>query len=108
MTQEIDPRFFIPPNVTGLNYKSETQPTSDVPVQDGEVDAVADYVVSDEVIEDSEAPIEQQDEDRLLPPDYVTIVSQTSRITPGGMVVDVVIDVEDAPRVSQFEVRVTK
>jgi hypothetical protein len=110
MTQEIDPRFFIPPYVTGIEYSDNNYPSSDAPIQDGDDPTVIiDY---DSNIEDPnaspDAPSGAESEERLLPPDYITIVSQTSRVTPGGMVVDVVIDIEDIARVSQFEVRVTK
>jgi hypothetical protein len=111
MTQEIDPRFFIPPFVTGIEYSKVEQPSSDTPVQDGaepSVVVVEGPFQGDSDTPDTEAEASAPAETRLLPPDYMTIISQTSRVTPGGVVVDVVIDVEDVARVSQFEVRITK
>jgi hypothetical protein len=109
MTQEIDPRFFIPPYVTGIEYSDNNYPSSDAPVQDDEDPTVIiEYGTLEDPNDSPDAPDGIEDQERLLPPDYVNIISQTSRITPGGMVVDVVIDVEDSARVSQFEVRVTK
>lgn len=108
MTQEIDPRFFLPPNVTGVSYSGTQQPSSDTPVQDNEVvevEFITETSFEDDTTDISDVP----DDDRLLPPDYITVISQTARVNSGGAtVVDIVIDVEDSARVSQFEVRVTK
>lgn len=105
--KEIDPRFFLPPNVTGVTYKGQEQVSSDAPVQSGtDVTVTVDFASDDSV---GEAPSGYEDEERLLPPDTVVVISQTARVVPGGnTVVDIVIDVEDSPRVSQYEVRVTK
>lgn len=105
--KEIDPRFFLPPNVTGVTYSGRSEISSDAPIQDStDTIITVDYTTDDSV---GEAPSGFEDEDRLLPPDSITVISQTARVVSGGAtVVDIVIDVEDAPRVSQYEVRVTK
>lgn len=106
MTQEIDPRFFIPPYVVGIEYDGTQEPSSDYTEQQSETVVEVDFVTDEEFSDESASG--QQDEDRLLPPDFITLVSQTARVTSGATVVDVIIDVEDSARVSQFEVRVTK
>lgn len=103
--QEIDPRFFLPPNVVDLGYKDSVPDTDDFQNEQSidQVVTADDYVV-EEVDNTGGA-----DENRLLPPDYVELVSQTARVTSGGgVVVDVVIDVEDVANASQFDVRLTK
>lgn len=103
----IDPRFFLPPNVVNLGYKEISSETSDGPVEAGifENDAI---VAEISYTDDMEGTFDSKDESRMLPPDYITVVSQTARVTSGGTVVDVVIDVEDIANVGQFEVRLTK
>ena len=103
----IDPRFFLPPNVVNLGYKESSSESNDEPVEAGnpEVDAI---VTDLSYIEDMEGTFDSADETRMLPPDYITVVSQTARVTSGGTVVDVVIDVEDIANIGQFEVRLTK
>src|SRR5688500_14528032 len=99
--REIDPRFFLPPNVIDLNYSDKTLPSSDAPdatVVEGSLSDAND-------IEDISTP---GGESILPPPDSVTFVSQTVKVTSGGTVVDVVIDVEEISGVTQFEVRITK
>ncbi|HEY6019984.1 MAG TPA: hypothetical protein VIY48_08795, partial [Candidatus Paceibacterota bacterium] len=45
----------------------------------------------------------------LLPPNNVSVVSQTVRVaTDGRSVVDVVLEVDDIPGVIQFDVRLSK
>lgn len=110
MANTIDPRLFLPPNVVNLGYKDEVSESSDEPVQFiPEADNVELVLTPDEYsldpIEDMEGAF---DEERLLPPDSITLVSQAVRVTSGGTVVDIVIDVEDVANASQFEVRVTK
>lgn len=104
--KEIDPRFFLPPNVIDLGYKDISAPTDDNPTEQ-DIDAV---VTPDDYITDNdETNGTGSDEGRLLPPDYVELVSQTARVASGGtVVVDVVIDVEDVANASQFDVRLTK
>lgn len=94
---EIDPKFFLPPFVVDLSYGDDEDVSTEIPAQEGD-----EVEVEVEVIDGG------GDEGRLLPPDYIVIVSQTTRVHSGGAVVDVVIDVEDAPRVAQYDVRVTK
>lgn len=103
--KEIDPRFFLPPNVVDLGYKDITSPTDDNQNgQDIDVTINPDDYYTGEVTEP-----ESSDENRLLPPDYIELVSQTARVASGGtVVVDVVIDVEDVANASQFDVRLTK
>lgn len=99
---EIDPRFFIPPNVTGVAYKGPETMTSSAPVQNQqEVEVTVESGTASE-------PSAIEDENRLLPPDSITIVSQTTRVTSGGTVVDVVIDIDEVQRISQYDVRLTK
>jgi len=105
--KEIDPRFFLPPNVVDLGYKDTSSQTDDNPTEQ-DIDAVVnpdDYVTG----EITEMEGTGTDEGRLLPPDYIELVSQTARVASGGtVVVDVVIDVEDIANASQFDVRLTK
>jgi hypothetical protein len=101
---QVDPRFFLPPNVIDLRYEDINEMSSDAPEQSGDIDVL---IVEGDVDITDDFSGEGTDEDRLLPPDYITLVSETVRVTSGGTVVDVVIDVEDIANVSQFEVRKT-
>lgn len=108
--KEIDPRFFLPPNVVDLNYNDEVETSQESSDLDNGVDLV---VTSEDYFTDLSDEMEGAfspggtDEDRLLPPDYIELVSQTARVSSGGTVVDVIIDVEDIANVSQFDVRLT-
>lgn len=45
----------------------------------------------------------------LLPPEMVTVVSTSARQAPDGRtVIDVVIEVEDVPGITQYDIRVAK
>jgi hypothetical protein len=100
--REIDPRFFLPPNVVDIGYVDTTDVSSDDPNDIIEVDY---EVVDESTIFDTD---NGGSGDALEPPDSIVIVSQTARTTSGGVVVDVVIDVDEQAGITEFGVRVTK
>ena len=99
--KEIHPRFFLPPNVVGLGYKNTTEETDDF----NNADNVELIITDADFITDSAEDVGGMDENRLLPPDYIELISQTARVTSGGTVVDVVIDIEDVSNASQFDIK---
>jgi hypothetical protein len=116
----IDPRLFIPDGVIGIGVKStEIDPDSPTPTADNASEAVdggasapgtgngsnVDYEEST----NNDVAVESGEVYKLPTPQTLTIVSQTIRIAPdGSSLVDVVIEVEDIPGVSNYDVRVTK
>lgn len=118
----IDPRLFIPDGVIDIGVKSsEIDPDNPTPTADnGEtsedtVDSPTDTVGTGDGTDvvytppTNDVPVESGELDMLPTPQSIVIVSQTIRIAPdGSSLVDVVIDVEDIPGVSNYDVRVTK
>jgi hypothetical protein len=107
---EIDPNFFLPPDVVDMRYKEPDEENDSALVRDestGEVVSVDYDEVGVSDIDGSESG--GSDSDALFPPDYVTVVSQEVRVTGDGkFVVDVILDVEDIQGVIQYDVRLTK
>lgn len=85
----VDPNFFLPPGVVEFTYAfndDTTMAESDPNLVVGEAEKVV-----------------------LRPPNYIVIVSQTLRLMSSGQTnVDVVIDTEDVPGMSNYEVRISK
>lgn len=118
----LDPRLFIPDGVIDIGVKSnEIDPDNPTPTSDNgdtDVDTVdggsADTGTGDggDVVYEpptNDIPVESGAEETLPTPQFIEIVSQTIRIAPdGSTLVDVVIDVEDIPGVTNYDVRVTK
>jgi hypothetical protein len=101
----VDPRLFVPEGVIDMNAKSpEIDPDNPVDVPVELIDEVG------EIISDAPADNISNLEDFTLPtPNSVTVVEQTMRFGPDGRaVVDVVIEVEDVPGISNYDVRTTK
>lgn len=83
-----DPRHELPP-VIGAKYDEDIMPVP--PVDDSPPIVIIDPVTG-----------------RLLPPGKITIVEQIIRQGTGGKeVVDIVIEVEDMPGATEYEVRVS-
>lgn len=105
----VDPRLFVPDGVIDLNAKSkETDP--DNPTDIPELD-VADETSGEGVVYDSfdDAGRDSTENDTLPAPQYINVVSQTVRFGPdGSALVDVTVEVEEVPGVSNFEIRVTR
>lgn len=95
---ELDPRLPLPP-VKGVEYKEETYKTlpSSQTGTEQEI-SIGDLTPDDTVL--NPGP------DTLLPPEQITVISQTSRMTDTGQtVVDVLIEVLDSPGAAEYEVR---
>jgi hypothetical protein len=102
----VDPRLFVPEGVIDMSVKSpEIDPDNPVDVPD-----IDEGVAPGEIISDAGADNISNLEDFTLPtPNSVTVVEQTMRFGPDGRaVVDVVIEVEDVPGISNYDVRTTK
>jgi len=116
----LDPRLFIPDGVIDIGTKStEIDPDNPTPTSDtGETsdDAVDSGTgtgsggdVDYEPPTNDDIPVESGEPDMLPTPQFIEIVSQKIRIAPdGSSLVDVVINVEDIPGVTHYDVRVTK
>lgn len=86
-SNNIDPRLEMPP-VVGLEYEERE----------------IDYIPVEPDISFTMPPISLG----LLPPNNVTVVEQRIRRGTGGKdVVDLIIEVEDMPGATEYEVRVT-
>lgn len=118
----IDPRLFVPTSVLGISVKSSEidpdlptpNPADDEDISDstspsGDTGSGDGSDVVYEPPSNNDIPAESGEVDKLPTPQTLTIVSQTIRIAPdGSSLVDVVIEVEDIPGVSNYDVRVTK
>lgn len=119
----LDPRLFIPDGVIDIGVKSsEIDPDLPTPNPDDteDLDATSGNSTDTpgtgdggEVVytppTNNDIPTEGGDVDRLPTPQTLVIVSQTIRIAPdGSSLVDVVVEVEDIPGVTNYDVRVTK
>ena len=112
----VDPNFSRPPGVIDLEYRDiddagESSTNTERSDETGNVISI-DY--DDAVIDggyDGTVPGDGTDTQitELYPPDYISFVSQITRIASDGrVVVDVVIDVPDAPAGLTYDVRLTK
>jgi shikimate 5-dehydrogenase len=98
----LDPNFFVPPGVVDVRYVNETDTDSLYIDDPNNNEADPDATATDDLIIDTTTT-------GLEPPANITIVSQTVKVAADGrFVVDVVIDVEDAPGVTTYESRLTK
>lgn len=117
----LDPRLFVPDGVIDLGVKSsEIDPDLPTPNVDDEDISEGSTPSTDTGSGDggdvvyqpptnSDIPAESGTTDMLPTPQTITIISQTIRIAPdGSSLVDVVIEVEDIPGVTNYDVRVTK
>jgi hypothetical protein len=102
----LDPRLFVPGDVIDMSVKSpEIDPDNpiDVPTEatGEEGDVIADAEGADNI---------SNLENFTLPaPNSIVVAEQTIRFGPDGRaVVDVVIEVEDVPGISNYDVRTTK
>ena len=102
---EIDPSNFLPPGVLNLRYTNTAPPSSSYTLpEDPTLITPSDP---------SQPPLPPTDggskPPALRPPATCTVVSQTVRVVAdGSFVVDLVLDVEDVPGVTNYDVRVTK
>lgn len=106
---QIDPTFFLPPNVIDLRYEDDedvnrddaVDPDSSETVESTPLDSGPEVSPTDDILPETTA---------LLPaPDNLTIVSQSVRSPAGGnYVVDVVIEIPDMAGVETFDVQVAK
>lgn len=91
----VDPNFDLPAGVAGIGYVSPEE-------KELEDSAIGYEIVEDEVDNPFTTPA-------LRPPDYITVVSQVMRqATDGRFVVDVILEVDDMPTVTKYEVGITK
>lgn len=112
-TVSVDPNFSLPPGVKDLSYNNpddKTDPSLERSEATGEVIAFEyDEIWLGESDESSGDDDSNNPSNQLLPPDYVTVVQQVMRQTSDGRyVVDVILDVEDIPGVTGYEVGLTK
>lgn len=107
----VDPNFSLPPGVADLGYTNPDD-NADSSLERSSQSGQVVTVEYDEFQqgEDGEGFGDQSGlGSGLLPPDYVNVVSQVMRqTTDGRYVVDVILDVEDVPGVTGFEVGLTK
>lgn len=108
---QIDPNFFLPPNVVDLRYLNKDEgidgedKASDIEYT-GEYSTELDSGPTVILYEEDTSP---QALNTLPIPTDVTIVSQNVRVLAGGgYVVDVVINVADMLGVDNFDVQVAK
>jgi hypothetical protein len=101
---ELDPNLDLPPDLKNVTF---TKPTNDEVIS-GEVGAEIDVQI--ETLDDDSSIInEDEPADNLDIPGSFSIVSQTIKTgADGRQVVDVVIDVEEVPGATNYNVRVTK
>lgn len=87
MTKKIDPQIYMPP-VEGYEYKEDTSSRQ----------------FDSSGIEETDVPITR--EEGLFPPQDVRIVEQIFRRDAAGKtVVDLIVEVEDMPGATEYEIR---
>ena len=93
----VDQRFFFPEDVIDIKQKSSK---SSITNSYSDSDSITDtYSAGDPTVLIG----------GLDAPRYLTIISQTARITSDGKtLIDVVLEVEDVPGATHYEIRVTK
>lgn len=95
ITVEIDPRLVVPP-VTGAEY--ENRDTEVIDYSDVGFDLV-------DLAELNTSP-SSEGSSGLQPPSGVVVLQQTTRMSSSGqMVIDVLLEVSDAPGAAEYEVR---
>lgn len=107
---EIDPNFFLPPNVVDMRYVDlEEADSNTMRDSEGEVVGASYDEVSNAEFEAIPTGSQDSSETMLPTPDSVSLVSQEVRVTADGkIVVDVVLDVADISGAVNYEVRMTK
>ena len=102
----VDPNFSLPPGVAGVEY---TNP-DDAGDVDFERDSVTGELVSEEFGQDDLVSLPDGGmESTGLAPDYINVVQQIMRQTSDGRyVVDIIVEVDDMPNVTSYEVGMTK
>jgi len=110
----VDPNFSIPPNVVDLNYRNIDDPADSTTSRSADTGEVVN-VTYDEVDYGEMGGDyytyggDTGSTDLLYPPDSVTVVSQTVRISADGRaVVDVVLEIDDTISGVTYDVRLTK
>lgn len=110
----VDPNFNLPPGVVDLGYTNpddKTDPSLERSSDTGEV-VVFEYDELGLGIDDTDLSAEGEANNLsngLMPPDYVSVISQVMRQTSDGRyVVDIILDVEDIPGATNYEVGLTK
>lgn len=102
----IDPAFFfVPEDVVDVRAGSGDDPDPSLQVEENWTEDAADTIALEDAttIEDVAAAL------GIETPQSLTIVSQEVRVAPDGRsLVDIVLDVEDVPGASNYELRVTK
>lgn len=96
-TPEINPNFFMPPNVIDLRYQ-DREGVENSDIGESELSSNDDYL-----------DLPKGQEGALPIPQDLVIASQIVRSIPGGgYVVDIVVETPDIPGVQTFEVSVAK
>ena len=97
--KKIDPNFFVPPNVIGLE---QAEPIDYSTATDS---AIYDITPTDGSIEITNPTSTSA----LQPPSTVTIYSQTISVGPDGMaLVDVILDIVDVPGATSYDIRISQ
>lgn len=106
----VDPRLFLPPDVIDMSFKSiEIDP--DNPISTPDLDEPGDETTGDGVVYDTFDTTEGvgTNNDTLPTPQSLSIVQQTIKFAPDGRAyVDVIVEVEDVPGITNYELRINK
>jgi hypothetical protein len=101
----LDPNFFAPPGVVDVRYVNDSE--TDGLYSEGET--INDVLVDGELAVPDDITQVSESAAGLQPPASVTIVSQTVRVAADGrFAVDVTIEVDDVPGITNYETRLTK
>lgn len=104
----IDPRFTFPDDVIDLkqNHHDEDLPEA---YDDNDYSAAISEVTLDQTVPSNDVLSEPETAHVLHAPQYLSIVSQTVRISSDGTsFVDVVLEAEDVLGADSYEIRITK
>lgn len=109
----VDPNLPLPPNVLDLQYKNVEEAADSPTARSSETGEIVnvdyDEVPSSTIGTSDGVAVDAGTEDKLYPPDSVTVVSQTVRIASDGRaVVDVVLEIDSNIAGVTYDVRVTK
>ena len=108
----VDPNFSLPPGVSDLGYTNPDDKTDSSLERSDETGEVISVDYDEWEIGENEATDEGESNNPgsgLLPPDWVQVITQVMRQTSDGRyVVDVILEVEDIPGVTGYEVGLTK
>ena len=105
----VDPNFSLPTGVADLGYTNPDDKADSSIERSNTTGQIINIDYDEAIVGEGDFDGNVGVGSGLLPPDFVNVVSQVVRVTSDGRVsVDVILEVEDLPGVTGYEVGLTK